>query len=140
MAKDDRDILDVLRFELQFLEKGGYGRSPRQPWKPQFIFEDSPTCMNYDQKEHPGPCDECILMQFVPPEARATKIPCRHIPLTPEGQTVASLYQYGTQQEMEEALGNWLRATIRQIEEERAKSGKTAGIAQPGAGTKSTRA
>ena len=28
MANDDRDILDVLKFELQFLEKGGYGRSP----------------------------------------------------------------------------------------------------------------
>lgn len=29
MAKDDRDILNALKFELQFLEKGGYGRSPR---------------------------------------------------------------------------------------------------------------
>lgn len=61
-------------------------------------------------------------MQFVPPEARRNQVPCRHIPLTREGETVASLYQYGTQQELEEALGNWLRATIRQIEDERAKA------------------
>lgn len=122
MPKDDRDVLEILKFELQFLEKGGYGRSPRQPWKPQFVFEDSPTCMNYDQKDHPGPCEECLLMQFVPPEARHNKVPCRYIPLTGDGETVASLDQYGTQQEMEEALGKWLRATIRQIEDERAKA------------------
>ena len=33
MQKDERDLLDVLKFELDFLEKGGYGRSPRKPWK-----------------------------------------------------------------------------------------------------------
>ncbi len=54
MAKDDRNILEVLKFELQFLEKGGYGRSPRSPWKPQLIFEDSPSCMNYDSKDNRG--------------------------------------------------------------------------------------
>jgi hypothetical protein len=31
MGKDERDLLDVLRFELAFLDKGGYGRSPRAP-------------------------------------------------------------------------------------------------------------
>ena len=32
MPKDERDLLEVLRFELDFLEQGGYGRSPRTPW------------------------------------------------------------------------------------------------------------
>lgn len=50
MQKDERDLLDVLKFELEFLEKGGYGRSPRQAWRPQFIFEDSPTCMTTARK------------------------------------------------------------------------------------------
>ena len=31
MAKDDRDILEVLKEELDFIEKGGYGRSVRTP-------------------------------------------------------------------------------------------------------------
>jgi hypothetical protein len=44
MQKDERDLLDVLKFELSFLEKGGYGRSPREAWRPVYIFEDSPTC------------------------------------------------------------------------------------------------
>ena len=120
MPRDDRDILKVLKFELEFLEKGGYGRSPRTPWRPQLIFEDSPTCMNYDSREHPRPCSECLLMRFVPAERRSEAVPCRHIPLTESRETVDSFYRSGTQQELEEALGNWLRSTIQRLEEERA--------------------
>lgn len=122
MPKDDRDLLDVLKFELQFLEKGGYGRSPREPWKPQLVFEDSPTCMNYDTKDKPEPCDECILMQLVPPESRGEKIPCRHIPLTKEGETLDYFYRWGSQQELEEALRAWLRAKIAEIEAKRSQA------------------
>jgi hypothetical protein len=119
MNKDERDLLEVLKFELEFLEKGGYGRSPREPWRPQFIFEDSPTCMNYDSKYQPGPCGECVLMQLVPPAFREEKIPCRHIPFNAEGETLDSLYRYADQYETEEVFGNWLRATIARLEEER---------------------
>ena len=119
MRKDERDLLEVLRFELEFLEKGGYGSSPRDPWRPQFIFEDSPTCMNYDSRENPGPCSECVLMQLVPPELRSEKIPCRHIPLNAVGETLDSLYRCADQREVEETVGNWLRTTIRRLEEDR---------------------
>jgi hypothetical protein len=37
MQKDERDLLEVLKFELQFLEDGGYGRSPRTPAKPSKV-------------------------------------------------------------------------------------------------------
>ncbi|MGB6429745.1 MAG: hypothetical protein WBF06_04115 [Candidatus Acidiferrales bacterium] len=119
MRDDERDLLDVLKSELDFLEKGGYGRSPRAPWKPQFVFEDSPTCMNYDSKDHPVPCSECVLMQLVPAEFRAAEIPCRHIPFNAEGETLDSLYRYADQYETEEIFGKWLRATIATLEEER---------------------
>jgi hypothetical protein len=119
MQKDERDLLDVLKFELEFLEKGGYGRSPRQPWRPQFIFEDSPTCMNYDCKENPGPCSDCALTQLVPPEFRSEKIPCRHISFNASGETLDSLYRYEDQHEIEEKVGKWLRATIERLEDER---------------------
>src|SRR5438132_12793091 len=79
MRKDERDLLEVLKFELQFLEEGGYGRSPKTPWRPQYIFEDSLTCMNYDCNDHPGPCRDCVLTHLVPPERRSEEIPCRHI-------------------------------------------------------------
>lgn len=121
MPADQRDLLDVLKFELEFLEKGGYGRSPREPWRAQLVFEDSPTCMNYDTKRNPAPCEECILMQLVPPERRGEKVPCRHIPLNPVGETIADFYRWGTEQELEETLIPWLRATIRRIEKERAQ-------------------
>ena len=121
MPQDHRDILDVLKFELNFLTKGGYGHSPREPWRPQLFFEDSPTCMNYDCKENPSPCNECVLMQFVPAERRGEKIPCRYIPLTRAGETLSDLYRGGTQQELEDAMADWLRSTIAQIEDQRAK-------------------
>jgi hypothetical protein len=119
MKKDERDLLDVLKFELEFLKKGGYGSSPRQPWRFQHIFEDSPTCMNYDSKENPGPCSDCVLMQLVPQEFLGTRIPCRHIPLNAGSETLDSLYRYADGREIEETFGKWLRTTIAKIEEMR---------------------
>jgi len=125
MQRDERDLLDVLKFELNFLEKGGYGRSPREPWRPQFIFEDSPTCMNYDSKQNPEPCAECVLMHLVPQESRELPVPCRHIPFNEMGETLDSLYRHSDQQEIEHTVRTWLKAEIARLEQERARlSGK----------------
>src|SRR6202795_2839468 len=94
MQKDERDLLEVLRFELQFLEDGGYESSPRTPWRPQYIFDDSLTCMNYDSKENCSPCSDCVLMHLVPPERRSEKIPCRHIPFNVSSAPLDSLLRY----------------------------------------------
>jgi hypothetical protein len=115
MPTDNRNVLNVLKFELEFLEQGGYGRLPRESWRPRFVFEDSPTCMNFNSKDH-EPCSECLLTQFVPENARKEQTPCIHIPLSPSGETLESLYRTGSQQEIEEALGAWLRASIGQLE------------------------
>ena len=117
MRENGRDPLEVLKTELKFLEIGGY--SMRQSWGPQYIFEDSPTCINYDRKEERNPCTQCVLMQFVPPERRSEKIACRHIPLNAAGDTLDSLYRHANSQEVEEAVGGWLRATIERLEKER---------------------
>jgi hypothetical protein len=119
MHKDERDLLDVLKFELNFLQKGGYGRFVKTPWRPQFIFEDSPTCMNYDSKENKASCSDCVLIQLVPPEGWSEPIPCRHIPFNAEGETLHSLYGHGDQYETEEVVGKWLRETIAKLETER---------------------
>lgn len=129
MQKDERDLLEVLKFELQFLEDGGYGRSPSARWRSQLIFEDSPTCMNFNSQEQ-GPCSDCVLMQLVPPEFRSAQIPCRHIPFDKSGETLDSLYRCGEQGEIEDVFGNWLRATIQRLEEERAAA-KRAPSRQP---------
>jgi len=124
MPHDDRNTLEVLKAELNYVRKGGYGRSPREPWRAQLFFEDSPTCMNYDAKANPAPCKECLLMQFVPPEQRRQKVPCRHIPITPEGDNLLQLYRGYTEQEIEEAMALWLEKTIHQLEMEQMKEGE----------------
>ena len=123
MGHDCRDTLEVLRAELNFVTKGGYGRSPREPWRARLALEDSPTCMNYDCKsDSPAPCAECLLMQFVPAEKMGEKVPCRHIPIMPEGETLLQLYRGATQPEIEEALTNWLNREIAKLENQRSAS------------------
>lgn len=124
MAHDHRDILDVLRFELSFLLDGGYGRSPRSPWRAPAIFEDSPICPNFCDAAHTHPCETCLLAQFVPEGQRSESVPCRFIQLTEDKRTVENLYRTGSQVEMEEALAHWLRAQIKKIEQERATAQK----------------
>lgn len=116
--KDDRDLLEMLKFELRFLEDGGYGQSPHTARRASLIFEDSLTCMNFNSQDR-TPCNACLLMKFVPPSRVNAQTPCRHIPLNKDSETVASLYESATQLEIEEALGNWLRATIHCLERER---------------------
>jgi hypothetical protein len=109
MQKDERDLLEVLKFELNFLEKGGYGRSPRDRSRLPMIFRDSPACMNYDSKDNPSPCEGCILVQLVPPEQRSGNAPCYRIRLNAAGETLESLYRYGEDRDIEETYGRWLR-------------------------------
>lgn len=120
MARDDRDILEVLRFELDFLEHGGYGRSVRTPWKETSIFQDSLSCINFGDPERSRPCDECLLMAFVPESHRTKDVPCHHIPLTERGDTVEDMEQSNKREDVEEAFKVWLRKVIKQIETERA--------------------
>jgi hypothetical protein len=118
MIHDDRSALQVLKSELAFLEKGGYRKVPRHPWRPNFVFQDSPTCINFQDRGNPLPCTECLLIQFVPQDRVETRFPCRHIHLTPGGDTVSSLYEWGTEEELESALKAWLKKTIEQLESE----------------------
>ena len=123
MTQGERDLLDLLKFELKFLEDGGYGRSPHAPWRRQTAFEDSPTCLNFGDPTRPHPCTECLLMRFVPREHHKDQVsPCRHILLTDNGDTIDYFYRCGTQLgllKLEEALASWLRKQISRIEEHR---------------------
>jgi hypothetical protein len=37
MTQDEHDELEVLKFELKFIENDGYGRSTRTPWRPREV-------------------------------------------------------------------------------------------------------
>jgi len=116
MRTGQSNLLGVLERELEFLNSGEY-RKPS--WRPQFIFQDSPTCMNRDNPEHPKPCSECVLMRLVPAECRGNKIPCRQIPLDYQGNTIDDFYRWGTWEELEDELGAWLAKQIRDLESKR---------------------
>ena len=117
MASKKRDLLEVLRLELEFLKGGGYRKW--SSWRPQIFFEDSPTCLNYGDPERKRPCSDCVLMSLVPAEFREGKPPCHHIPVNGQGDTIESLHQWSTSDEMETAVSEWLMNTIQKLELER---------------------
>lgn len=119
MQKDERDLLDVLKAELEFLKNQGYRREPETAWRSKYVFEDSPSCINYHSEGNPRPCAECALSYLVPPAHRSAKFPCRHIPLNRCGETLDSLYRYSDRAEIENTVGTWLRNAIQRLEEER---------------------
>lgn len=121
MAKDRRNLLRVLQSELIFLNAGGYSAWAGARWRLPLIFEESPACPNFNDMSHGTSCQDCALMRLVPLRARNTPVPCRHIVLDSLGQSLSSLYQTSTQEELTRVYGNWLRRTIEQLERKEAQ-------------------
>ena len=116
METNPQTVLQLLKSELEFLESGGYRRSPSFPWRARYIFEESPSCPNFSNRTRPHRCVDCWLMEFVSPDLRTEQVPCRFVELAANGVTVDSLYRCGTPMESEETLGRWLRERIRELE------------------------
>ena len=137
MAQNQQEAaLNSLKLELKFCEQGGYlpsvpGRLPARAsendpmlnyertreWRKQrSVFKDSPSCLNYGLPERKHPCSECWLVDFVPVEKRGEAVPCHHIPLNEHGDTVANLGEWGDAPDVQEAVRDWLRRTIQQLE------------------------
>jgi hypothetical protein len=120
--KPTHDALTTLQGELEFVNKGGYralvGR--RQPlfcmetgadWQKPVFIEDSPSC----PKEKYCACNpegDCVLLSFVPADQRHEKLPCHHIPLNAQGDTIASLEKSGNRGKVEAELKTWLTSKI----------------------------
>jgi len=118
MSDDKRDVLEVLRYELNFIEQGGYGNWYSTPWGPASIFQDSLTCPNHGDPTRPHACHECLLIDFVPEEHRTEDIPCHYIPLNKHGDTITTPQ---SEEELRENVKHWLKRTIARIEAQRAK-------------------
>ena len=123
MVKDERDILELLKEELAFVEQGGYGRSVRTPWLPKSTFQESPTCINFAHPGRPHPCNECHLLDFVGHEHVADAVPCHYIALHEAGETIEDLEAQDNQAKLETTLKRWMVYQINQIEQRR--SGET---------------
>jgi len=117
MTKDDRDVLQVLESELDFLIKGGYERSVRTPREPTVLFQDSPICPEYPCRTHNN---QCLLMRYVPEAERSSAVPCHHIPLNEKGDTVEDLLTE-SRERAEEAMKAWLKRAIDHLRQEPSK-------------------
>ncbi len=58
-----------------------------------------------------------MLLEYVPKQSRHETIPCRHIPLNERGETLATLYNTGTNEEIQLTLREWLLRTITGLEQ-----------------------
>jgi hypothetical protein len=121
MTIDERDVLEVLKAELEFVTKGRYDRPDRTPWLPSSIFQDSPTCLNFGEARRRHPCDECLLTALVPKARLSEAVPCHHIPLNPEGETIHHLERNESREVMEQKVAAWLACMIKILEEARGR-------------------
>ncbi len=110
-----RNVLQVLEAELAFLQAGGY-EAPQ--WSASLVFEDSATCVRA-RLGKPRTCQDCALIDYVPAVHQKSETPCRHIALTADGETLDSLYRWGTPRELHEAVESWLTRAIRDLKRRR---------------------
>ena len=90
-------------------------RLPQCSWKAPLLFLDSPSCLNFNLPRRPQPCGKCFLIDFVPVPFLEENMPCHFIPLNEHGETIDSLERQAHQTEMEDAVKQWLRATIERL-------------------------
>jgi len=114
-------LLEVLKQELSFLKNGGYRHPDHAQWRAQYVFEDSPTCLNYGDSERSWPCSYCPVFAFVPQEAQQKARPCRYIALNEKGETLDSLYRSASPEEIEATVAAWLERQIAGLEQEHTK-------------------
>ena len=89
---DVHEVLQLLRFELNYLEQGGFERDKA------LLGTDSPflgtfACINYGDPLRRHACRECGLLQFVPEDKQTEEFPCHFIPLNASGETIHSLIE-----------------------------------------------
>ncbi len=112
------ELLHLLKAELAFFEAGEYGRPFRSAWRPTLLIRDSPTCLTAGFAAGRERCRACKLWPLVPSDKTHERIPCHHIPLNAQGETIASLYRNGTQESLDEAYRGWLFSLLQQLEDQ----------------------
>ena len=108
-------LLQALRNEAAFFDAGGYGRPFLSQWRPTLLLRDSPACINYCDNGRQNPCRACPLFSLVPSSEGDKLLPCHHIPLNAQGETVARLYAHGSQRLLDQLYRNWLEKKIKDL-------------------------
>ena len=121
MTKDTSNLVRVLQSELIFLDAGGYSAWAGARWRLPLVFEELPTCPNFNDTTHAVACRNCCLFQLVPLRHQNKPVPCRHIPLNHVGETLDTLYRSGTVDDLRLVVRHWL---VRKIAELQAKDSR----------------
>jgi hypothetical protein len=114
MAVNKHEIIETLRYELNFLEQGGYDHNVSGEGLPS-PFRTGFSCLNFGDPLRRHACHECTLYQFVPERARTDDVPCHGIELEP-GLSIGTLLAAGDRKRLVELLEIWLREMIARLE------------------------
>ena len=116
-------LLEALKYELYFLQHGGYHVQDSPALRSKIFFRHSVTCLNYGSLLAHHACSECVLARFIPEAERAKELACHQIPLNEHGDTLAAMLNKSDPKKIETLVCNWLRKRIRELElcSERAK-------------------
>lgn len=126
MRFDKKEVLEALKLEIEFIERGGYYPSVRDPHRQPRTFRDSVTCLNLGWEEKEYLCMSCLLSEFVPPGKHTGEgALCHKIPLNDRGDTVESLQREGDSDKVQAAVLDWLKKTVAQLEAETAAEAPT---------------
>lgn len=115
MSQDVHEVLQVLRYELNYLEQGGFERD-RASLGTESPFLGNFACINFGDPLRAHACRECPLYQFVPEDKQTEEFPCHFIRLTGSGETIAELMAKNDPRRLVTALEQWLRSTISTLE------------------------
>jgi hypothetical protein len=115
MHQDLHETLQILRYELNYLEQGGFERD-RALLGTESPFLGSFTCVNFRDPLQTHTCRECLLHSFVPADKQNEEVPCHHIPLGDKGETMGELIAHHDRGRLVTTLEQWLRATIGRLE------------------------
>ncbi len=110
------EIIEILRYELNFIEQGGYEHKAQGEGLPS-PFRTGYSCINFGDPLRRHACHECTLWQFVPENSRTEDVPCHGIEVE-KGLTIAQLLRSGDRQRLISGLERWLRETIARLEAE----------------------
>jgi hypothetical protein len=108
MAWDKREVIGLLRMEIENIRKRGFAAR----------FRDTVLCINAGKDPQSDVCSQCLLLQFVPPEYHADPTPCFHIPLNERGDTVTTLSPIANRKELDEAIVGWMERAVVQLQKE----------------------
>ncbi len=107
-------MLQALRQQLDFLRQGGYRQDSDVPWRPRWIFLDSPICRR-GSDGRAGSCSGCPLALLAPNAPALPGYACHALRLKPSGRTLGSLQREGNLPKLEREVETWLKTQIEKL-------------------------